>query len=199
MFLGPLEQFKPWDTKGISGVHNFLKKLWRHVHDEFNKISVTSGTADNKSLKSIHKTIKKVEDDIERYSFNTVVSTFMICLNELIEHSCNDRKIISDFLILLSPYAPHISEEIWSKIGNNESITSAPFPVFESKYLIETEISYPVSFNGKMRFKLELPAGISKDEIQSIVMDHDKTKQYIGDQKLQRIIIVPNKIINIVF
>ena len=199
MFLGPLEQFKPWDTKGISGVHNFLKKLWRHVHDEFNKISVTSGTADNKSLKSIHKTIKKVEDDIERYSFNTVVSTFMICLNELIEHSCNDRKIISDFLILLSPYAPHISEEIWFKIGNNESITSAPFPIFESKYLIETEISYPVSFNGKMRFKLELPAGISKDEIQSIVMDHYKTKQYIGDQKLQRIIIVPNKIINIVF
>ena len=199
MFLGPLEQFKPWDTKGISGVHNFLKKLWRHVHDESNKISVTSGNVEKKSLKSIHKTIKKVEDDIERYSFNTVVSTLMICLNELIEHSCYDRKIMSDFLILLSPYAPHISEEIWSKIGNNESITSAPFPVFESKYLIETEISYPVSFNGKMRFKLALPAGISKDEIQSIVMDHDKTKQYIGDQKLQRIIIVPNKIINIVF
>ena len=199
MFLGPLEQFKPWDTKGISGVHNFLKKLWRHVHNDFNEISVTLETAHNKSFKSIHKTIKKVEDDIERYSFNTVVSTLMICLNELIEHRCTDRKIISDFLILLSPYAPHIAEEIWSEIGNNESITSAPFPVFESKYLIETEISYPVSFNGKMRFKLELPAGISKDEIQSIVMAHDKTKQYIGDQKPKRIIIIPNKIINIVF
>ena len=199
MFLGPLEQFKPWDTKGISGVHNFLKKLWKHVHNEFNVISVTEDTAQKKSFKSIHKTIKKVEDDIERYSFNTVVSTLMICLNELIEHRCTDRKIISDFLILLSPYAPHISEEIWSEIGNNESITSAIFPVFESKHLIETEISYPVSFNGKMRFKLELPAGISKDEIQNIVMDHDKTKQYIGDKKTKRIIIIPNKIINIVF
>ena len=197
MFLGPLEQFKPWDTKGISGVHNFLKKLWKHV--QFNVISVTEDTAQKKSFKSIHKTIKKVEDDIERYSFNTVVSTLMICLNELIEHRCTDRKIISDFLILLSPYAPHISEEIWSEIGNNESITTAKFPEFDASHLIESTKAYPVSFNGKTRFTIELSLEMTKEQIEFIVMDHDKTKQYIGDKKTKRIIIIPNKIINIVF
>jgi len=199
MFLGPLEQFKPWDIKGISGVHNFLKKLWRHVHDKKNKISISLNKGSDLSYKSIHKTIKKVEEDIERYSFNTVVSTLMICLNELIDQKCNDKKIISDFLILLSPYAPHISEEIWSQIGNLDSITSASFPKLDSIYLIETEISYPVSFNGKMRFKITLPVDMQKQEIEESIMNHEKTKKYIGNEKPKRIIIVPNKIINIVF
>tara|TARA_B110000263_G_scaffold38532_1_gene30092 strand:+ start:12143 stop:14911 length:2769 start_codon:yes stop_codon:yes gene_type:complete len=199
MFLGPLEQFKPWDIKGISGVHNFLKKLWRHVHDKKNKISISLNKGSDLSYKSIHKTIKKVEEDIERYSFNTVVSTLMICLNELIDQKCNDKNIISDFLILLSPYAPHISEEIWSQIGNLDSITSASFPKLDSIYLIETEISYPVSFNGKMRFKIALPVDMQKQEIEESIMNHEKTKKYIGNEKPKRIIIVPNKIINIVF
>ena len=199
MFLGPLEQFKPWDIKGISGVHNFLKKLWRHVHDKKNKISISLNKGSDLSYKSIHKTIKKVEEDIERYSFNTVVSTLMICLNELIDQKCNDKNIISDFLILLSPYAPHISEEIWAQIGNLDSITSASFPKLDSIYLIETEISYPVSFNGKMRFKITLPVDMQKQEIEESIMNHEKTKKYIGNEKPKRIIIVPNKIINIVF
>ena len=199
MFLGPLEQFKPWDIKGISGVHNFLKKLWRHVHDKKNKISISLNKGSDLSYKSIHKTIKKVEEDIERYSFNTVVSTLMICLNELIDQKCNDKNIISDFLILLSPYAPHISEEIWAQIGNLDSITSASFPKLDSIYLIETEISYPVSFNGKMRFKIALPVDMQKQEIEESIMNHEKTKKYIGNEKPKRIIIVPNKIINIVF
>ena len=199
MFLGPLEQFKPWDIKGIIGVHNFLRKLWRHVHDEKNKISVSLHKGSDLSYKSIHKAIKKVEEDIERYSFNTVVSTLMICLNELIDQKCNDKSIISDFIILLSPYAPHISEEIWSQMGNPDSITSVSFPKLDSKYLIETEISYPVSFNGKMRFKIDLPVDMNKQEIEESIMNHVKTKKYIGNEKLKRIIIVPNKIINIVF
>ena len=199
MFLGPLEQFKPWDIKGISGVHNFLRKLWRHVHDEKNNISVSLHKGSDLSYKSIHKAIKKVEEDVERYSFNTVVSTLMICLNELIDQKCNDKSIISDFLILLSPYAPHISEEIWSQMGNPDSITSVSFPKLDSKYLIETEISYPVSFNGKMRFKIDLPVDMNKQEIEESIMNHVKTKKYIGNEKLKRIIIVPNKIINIVF
>ena len=199
MFLGPLEQFKPWDIKGISGVHNFLKKLWRHVHDKKNKISISLNKGSDLSYKSIHKTIKKVEEDIERYSFNTVVSTLMICLNELIDQKCNDKNIISDFLILLSPYAPHISEEIWAQIGNLDSITSASFPKLDSIYLIETEISYPVSFNGKMRFKITLPVDMQKQEIEESIMNHEKTKKYIGNEKPKRIIIVPNKLINIVF
>jgi leucyl-tRNA synthetase len=199
MFLGPLEQFKPWDVKGISGVHNFLRKLWRHLHDKDNNICVNLDKASNLSYKSIHKTIKKVEEDIERYSFNTVVSTLMICLNELIDEKCKDKSIVSDFLILLSPYAPHITEEIWSKLGNKSSITRAAFPKFDAKHLVEEQISCPVSFNGKMRFKISLPFNIDKNKIEDLVMNHEKTKKYLGDSTPKRIIIVPNKIVNIVF
>ena len=200
MFLGPLEQFKPWDTKGISGVHNFLRKLWRHTHDNANNLSVSiSERVSNISYKSLHKTIKKVEEDIERYSFNTVVSSLMICLNELIDQKCNDKNVISDFLILLSPYAPHISEEIWSELGNLESITLSTFPKFDPKYLVEKETSYPVSFNGKMRFKIDLPTDMQKNDIEKLVMNHEKTRTYLKEAEPKRIIIVLNKIINIVF
>ncbi len=199
MFLGPLEQFKPWDVKGISGVHNFLRKFWRHIHDKDNNICVSVDTASELSYKSIHKTIKKVEEDIERYSFNTVVSTLMICLNELIEQECKDQSIISDFLILLFPYAPHITEEIWGELGNKDSITLASFPKFNSKYLVEDQVSCPVSFNGKMRFKILLPFNMDKNKIEDLVMSHEKTKKYLGSSKPQRVIIVPNKIVNIVF
>ena len=198
MFLGPLEQFKPWDVKGISGVHNFLRKLWRHLHDENNSFYVNEDSANEQSFKTIHKTIKKVDEDIERFSFNTVVSSLMICLNELVEQKCVDKKIITDFIILLSPYAPHFAEEIWQKLGYTSSISEAMFPKYESKYLVESEFSYPVSFNGKMRFKVNLPAEMSKENIEAFILKHEKTAHYIGSNKPKRIIIVPKKIINIV-
>ncbi len=199
MFLGPLEQFKPWDVKGINGVHNFLRKFWRLSHDSDNNFCVSNDKASKESYKSLHKTIKKVEEDIERYSFNTVVSTFMICVNELTEQNCNNKEIISELTILLSPYAPHISEEIWEKLGNNTSITYAKFPMFNSEYLVEDEINYPVSFNGKMRFKINLPAGFSKEEVEQAVMKHDKTLHYLEGGSPKKIIVVPKRIVNIVY
>ena len=137
--MGPLEQFKPWDVKGINGVHNFLRKYWRLSHDSNNNFCVSTDKASKDNYKSLHKTIKKVEEDIERYSFNTVVSTFMICVNELTEQNCNNKEIISELTILLSPYAPHIAEEIWEKLGKNTSISYAKFPEFKSSHTFITK------------------------------------------------------------
>ena len=199
MFLGPLEQFKPWDTKGINGVHNFLRRFWRLTHDADNNFVVSEETPTKENYKTLHKTIKKVEEEIERYSFNTVVSTFMICVNELTEQKCNNRNIISDFTILLSSYAPHIAEEIWEKLGNKTSITVANFPTVNENYLIEDEVNYPVSFNGKMRFKISIPAEMTKDEVEAEVMNHEKTAHYLDGKSPKKIIVVPKRIINIVF
>jgi leucyl-tRNA synthetase len=198
MFLGPLEQFKPWDVKGINGVHNFLRKFWRLVHDSENNFSVSEETPTKDNYKTLHKTIKKVEEEIERYSFNTVVSTFMICINELTEQKCNNRGIIADFTILLSSYAPHISEEIWQKLGNETSVTKANFPTFNASYLVENEVNYPVSFNGKMRFKITLPAEMTKEQVEVEVMKHKKTTHYLEGKSPKKIIVVPKRIINIV-
>ncbi|MDC0204349.1 leucine--tRNA ligase [Flavobacteriales bacterium] len=198
MFLGPLEQFKPWDTKGINGVHNFLRKFWRLVHDDKNIFSVSEDNPSEKNLKTLHKTIKKVEEEIERHSFNTVVSAFMICVNELTDQKCNCREIISDFTILLSSYAPHISEEIWNKLGNKTSVTIAQFPVFDMTYLREDKVNYPVSFNGKTRFTITLPAEMTKVEIENEVMKHKKTTHYLEGKPPKKIIIVPKRIVNIV-
>ena len=198
MFLGPLEQFKPWNTKGINGVHNFLRKFWRLVHDDENNFSVSDDKPNNENYKTLHKTIKKVEEEIEKYSFNTVVSTFMICVNELTEQKCNNREIISDFTVLLSSYAPHISEEIWNKLGNNSSVTTADFPKFNESYLVENEVNYPVSFNGKMRFKISLPAEMTKDEVEAEVMKHEKTAHYLDGKSPKKVIVVPKRIVNIV-
>ena len=198
MFLGPLEQFKPWDVNGISGVHNFLRKLWRHLHDDENNFLLTNDVPTEASLRSLHKTIKKVDEDIQRFSFNTVVSTLMICLNELIDQNCKSKAILSDFMVLLSPYAPHFAEEIWEKFGNNTSISFVNFPQYEPKYLIENEVNYPVSFNGKMRFKVSLTADMSKDDIETYILKHEKTIHYLAGLHPKRIIIVPKKIINIV-
>lgn len=199
MFLGPLEQFKPWSTKGINGVHNFLRKLWRHLHDEHNNILITENTASENSFKTIHRAIKRVEEDIERYSFNTVVSNLMICLNELVEQKCRDRDIISSFIILLSPYAPHIAEEIWFELGEDSSITLSNFPVFDASILVEKEFEYPISFNGKMRYKLAFSLDASKENIENSVMNHEKTIHYLAGKSPKKIIIVPKKIVNIVF
>jgi len=197
MFLGPLEQAKPWNTAGITGVHSFLKKLWKLYHDEdIFRVSDTKPNADN--LKTLHKTIKKVEEDIENFSFNTSVSTFMIAVNELTAQKCTSSEILEPLLILISPYAPHIAEELWRKFGHQTSISTASFPVFEEKYLVESTKNYPVSFNGKMRFTMELPLDLSKDEIEAAVMAHEKTKAQLDGRTPKKVIIVPGKIVNIV-
>ena len=197
MFLGPLEQFKPWKTSGISGVYSFLKKLWKLFHNGEN-FEVSEGEPTKDNLKTLHKTIKKVEEDIENFSFNTSVSTFMIAVNELTAQKCNNKAILEELLILVSPYAPHIAEELWSKLGHENSIAFAAFPQFDGKHLIESEKEYPISFNGKMRFKLNLPLDMSKEDIEKTVMAHEKTQEQLQGRTPKKVIIVPGKIINIV-
>ena len=197
MFLGPLEQAKPWKTSGISGVHSFLKKLWKLYHSGDN-FEVSDADPTKEELKTLHKTIKKVEEDIENFSFNTSVSTFMIAVNELTAQKCNKRAILEPLAILVSPYAPHIAEELWEKLGNAESIATAPFPTFEASHLIENSKVYPVSFNGKMRFTMELPLDMSKEDIEKNVMAHEKTIAQLQGRTPKKVIIVPGKIINIV-
>ena len=192
MFLGPLEQSKPWNTAGITGVHSFLKKMWRL----YETIDDTEPTKDN--LKTLHKTIKKVEEDIENFSFNTSVSSFMICVNELSAQKCSSKAILEPLAILVSPYAPHIAEELWEKLGHTESIAEAPFPKFEEKYLVESSKEYPISFNGKLRFKLELPLDMQKDDIEAAVMAHEKTQAQLQGRTPKKVIVVPGKIVNIV-
>jgi leucyl-tRNA synthetase len=206
MFLGPLEQAKPWSMAGITGVHSFLKKLWKLYHQMDSPLEggkggvfqVSNEPASKDSLKILHKTIKKVADDIESFSFNTSVSTFMIAVNELTAQKCTSRDVLEPFLILISPYAPHIAEELWSKLGHSESISEAPFPIFEAKYLVESSKEYPISFNGKMRFTLELPLDLTKDEIEAAVMAHEKTAHYLEGRTPKKVIVVPGKIVNIV-
>ena len=197
MFLGPLEQTKPWKTSGISGVYSFLKKLWKLYIGE-SGILVTDADPTKDELKTLHKTIKKVEEDIENFSFNTSVSTFMIAVNELTALKCNKRAVLEPLLALISPYAPHIAEELWSQLGHTTSIATVDFPKFEASHLVESSKTYPVSFNGKMRFTLELSLDLSKDEIEKIVMAEERTKAQLGDRTPKKVIIVPGKIINIV-
>ena len=197
MFLGPLEQAKPWKTSGISGVYSFLKKLWKLYVDE-NGIAVSKEKATQEELKTLHKTIKKVEEDIENFSFNTSVSTFMIAVNELTVLKCNKREVLEPLLILLSPYAPHISEELWRLLGKKKSISTADFPLFNKKHLVESAKNYPISFNGKMRFTIELPMDLSKDEIEAAVLAHKKTIAQLEGATPKKVIIVPGKIVNIV-
>jgi leucyl-tRNA synthetase len=197
MFLGPLEQFKPWDVKGINGVNNFLKKLWRLFH-QGGSFTVSEGAPSAESLKTVHKTIKKVTEDIDRYSFNTVVSTMMICVNELTDQKCNNRQVLSDVVVLLSPYAPHLAEEIWQLLGNTASVTKAPWPVFNEAFLVESSINYPISFNGKVRFTLSLPADMPREEVEKVVMAEAKTQQYLEGNAIKKMIVVPGKIVNIV-
>ncbi len=197
MFLGPLEQAKPWNTAGISGVFGFLKKLWRLYFDE-NGLIVTNDEPTKDNLKSLHKTIKKVAEDIEGFSFNTSVSQFMICVNELSTQNCHSRAILEPLAIVISPYAPHIAEELWSLLGHEGSISTVPFPVFEAKYLVESEKEYPVSFNGKMRFTIVLPLDLTKEQIEEIVMKDERTIKQLDGKTPNKVIIVPGKIINLV-
>ena len=199
MFLGPLEQSKPWDTQGISGVHNFLKKLWRLFHDQDGNVTISEGGADPKALKTLHKTIKKIGDDLERFSFNTGVSNFMICVNELTEQKCSNKDVLQELVVLISPYAPHIAEELWIKLGNDAGALSyANFPEFNEANLIEANHSYPVSFNGKMRFKIELPTEMGKEDIEKEVLAHEVAKKWLEGNAPKKVIVIPGKIVNVV-
>src|SRR5690606_19348226 len=197
MFLGPLEQSKPWNTAGITGVYGFLKKLWRLYFDD-NGLIVSSDPATPEALKTLHKTIKKVQEDIENFSFNTSVSSFMIAVNELTAMNCHERSILEPLAVLISPYAPHIAEELWCKLGHQESISQVPFPTFNPEYLVESNKEYPVSFNGKMRFTLNLPLNLTKEQIEAAVMEDERTKKQLDGRTPNKVIVVPGKIINIV-
>ena len=197
MFLGPLEQYKPWNTAGITGVHSFLKKLWKLYVGE-NGLHVNDAEPTKDNLKTLHKTIKKVQEDIENFSFNTSVSTFMIAANELTAQKCTSKEVLEPLLILISPYAPHIAEELWNQLGHDESISTAPFPEFDASHLIESSKNYPISFNGKMRFTMELPLDMSKDDIEKAVLAHEKTQEQLAGRTPKKVIVVPGKIVNIV-
>lgn len=198
MFLGPLEQYKPWNTAGITGVHSFLKKLWKlYVPLMDGSLSVVEAPT-KENLKTLHKTIKKVQEDIENFSFNTSVSTFMIAANELTAQKCTSKEILEPLLVLISPYAPHIAEELWEQLGNSGSISIAPFPEFDASHLVESSKNYPISFNGKMRFTMELPMDMSKDDIEKAVMAHEKTQEQLAGRTPKKVIVVPGKIVNIV-
>ena len=198
MFLGPLEQSKPWDTKGIDGVNRFLKKFWRLFWDREGNWVVSDEKASAAELKALHKLINKVSTDIENFSFNTSVSAFMIALNELQDLKCNKKEILEQLVILLSPFAPHITEELWSKLGNAESVSKAQFPEYVEAYTVENTFEYPVSFNGKMRFKLELSKSLNPKEVEQAVRENENTAKYVGEGGIKKVIVVPGKIINVV-
>ena len=197
MFLGPLEQAKPWNTAGISGVYNFLRKLWRLYFND-NGWQVTDQAPTPEMLKALHKTIKKVNEDIENFSFNTSVSQFMICVNELSSLKCHHRDVLAPLSVLVAPFAPHIAEELWKRLGNTESVTYAPYPVHEDKYLQEDSKEYPVSFNGKVRFKRAYATSMSVAEIEQAILADPQTAEQLQGNAPKKVIVVPNRIINIV-
>ncbi|QCR22018.1 leucine--tRNA ligase [Pontibacter sp. SGAir0037] len=198
MFLGPLEQFKPWNTNGMDGVHKFLKRFWKLFHDNQGNFAVSDAEPTADELKSLHKAIKKVEEDIERFSFNTSVSTFMICVNELTALKTNKRAILEPLTIILAPYAPHIAEELWEKLGHQESITYATFPSWNEAHLAVNSFEYPVSINGKMRAKLSFATDTPKEEMEQAVLQSETVQKFLEGKAPKKIIIVPNKIINVV-
>ena len=197
MFLGPLEQAKPWNTAGISGVYNFLRKLWRLYFND-NGWQVTDEAPTPEMLKALHKTIKKVNEDIENFSFNTSVSQFMICVNELSSLKCHHRDVLAPLSVLVAPFAPHIAEELWKRLGNTESVTYAPYPVYEDKYLQEDSKEYPVSFNGKVRFKRAFATTMTPAEIEQAILADPQTAEQLQGNTPKKVIVVPNRIINIV-
>ena len=199
MFLGPIEQSKPWDTKGIEGVFRFLKKLWRSCFDEDSDACILEdGAPSPEELRVLHKTIKRITDDTERFSFNTAVSGFMIALNELSDLKCRKKAVFEPLAILLSPYAPHIAEEIWKRLGHEESIAYATLPVYEEKYTVENSFSYPVSFNGKMRFNMELALDLSPAEIEKRVLQSEQAAKWLEGKTPKKVIVVPKRIVNVV-
>jgi leucyl-tRNA synthetase len=198
MFLGPVDQSKPWDTKGIEGVHRFVKKLWRLFFDEQKGSVLTQQAPTAAELKVLHKTIKKIADDTERFSFNTAVSTFMIAVNELSDLQCHSAAILEPFLILLTPYAPHVSEELWSVLGHTDSILDATFPVFEAQYVAESAKEYPVSVNGKVRANILINLDASEAQVQEMVMQHPMIIKWMEDKPMKKFIFVKGRMVNVV-
>lgn len=198
MFLGPVEQSKPWDTKGINGVHNFLRKLWRLYHNASNEFVVSAEEPTKAELKTLHKTIKKINDDLNRFSWNTVVSTCMIAVNELTDLKCNKRSILEPLAILISPYAPHIAEELWEKLGYTSSITIASWPQLNEQFLQDDAFDYPVSFNGKTRYFVSMPIDATPAEVQAAALAHEKAAHWLEGKEPKKIIVVPKRIVNVV-
>ena len=199
MFLGPIEQAKPWDTNGIEGVFRFMRKLWKLFHNDKNEFCVSDEAPTKQELKTLHTTIKKVTDDIERFSFNTSVSNFMICVNELASCKCNKRQILEPLTVLIAPFAPHIAEELWHLLGKTTSVTVAEFPLCDESQLVEDSCKYPVSFNGKMRFTLDLPLNITAADVEKIIAENADAQRWLDGKVPKKIIFVPKKIINVVF
>ena len=197
MFLGPLEQSKPWDTNGIDGVNRFLKKLWGAFY-KGDELVINDEQPSKESLKSIHKLIKKVGNDIENFSYNTSVSAFMIALNELTQQKCTSRSIWESFLIVLAPFAPHITEELWHVLGNKGSIFDAAWPQYNEEYLKESTVKMAVSFNGKARFTIEVPADMSKEDVEKAALADDSAAKWIDGKTVKKVIVVPGKIVNVV-
>jgi leucyl-tRNA synthetase len=199
MFLGPLEQSKPWNTNGIEGVFKFLRKFWKLFHDENFNFSVSEAEPTKAELKALHKIIKKVEDDVERFSFNTSVSSFMIAVNELTDLKCNKRTILQDLVIILSPYAPHICEELWEQLGNQAgTISYTTFPIFNPQHLIENEFNYPVSINGKTKTSINLSLAMEPKEVEEFILTQESITKYFEEKYPKRVIVVKGRIINIV-
>ena len=198
MFLGPVEASKPWDTKGIEGVHRFLKKLWRLFYDEVKGKVWNEEKANAEELKILHRAIKKIEDDTERFSFNTAVSTFMICVNELNDVKCHKKEILEKVLILLAPYAPHIAEELWHLLANAGIVLDAAYPVFDAKYTTESSKEYPVSVNGKVRTNINMALDISEPEVHQIILANEIVQKWLEGKPPKKIIYVRNKMVNVV-
>ena len=198
MFLGPLEQSKPWDTNGIDGVNRFIKKLWNLFYGKGGELNVSDEKPSAEALKSLHKLIKKVTWDIEHFSYNTSISAFMICVNELTALKCNSKDILSDLIVLIAPFAPHLAEELWHALGNATTVCDAEWPVCNEAYLVESTVTYAVSFNGKTRFSMQVPNGTSKEEVEKLAMENPNSEKWIDGKTPKKIIVVPNKIVNIV-
>jgi leucyl-tRNA synthetase len=198
MFLGPIDMSKPWDTKGIEGVHRFLKKLWRLYADEQKGWIVTDEAATDAELRILHKTIKKISEDMERFSFNTSVSQFMITVNELGALNCHKRAILEPLAILICPFAPHIAEELWHKLGNDGSVVAAQFPKYEDKYVVDNSKNYPVAINGKARLELEFALDAADADVQAAVLANESVQKWMEGKPLKKFIYVKGKMINVV-
>jgi leucyl-tRNA synthetase len=197
MFLGPLEQSKPWDTNGIDGVSRFLRKLW-NLFFQGDDFVVSDEPATPGELKSIHKLIKKVGQDIENFSYNTSVAAFMICVNELTALKCNKRTVLSDLVVVIAPFAPHIAEELWRRLGNQTTVCDARFPDYNEEYLKESAVKYTVSFNGKARYTLDFPIDALPAEVEKAVLSNENSQKWMEGKTPKKVIVVPNKIVNVV-
>jgi len=198
MFLGPVEQSKPWDTKGINGVHNFLRKLMRLAQDKEGNLRISEEDPTRDELKVLHNAIKRVTEDLNRFSWNTVVSNMMICVNELTDLQCSKRKVLEPLCVLLSPYAPHLAEELWELMGHSDSVCDASWPEWKAEYLETDEFEYPVSFNGKTKFFLTLGIQLDQEAVTKAVLDNEQTQKYLEGKAPKKVIVVPKRIVNVV-